>query len=63
MTLWEEALAAGGDFQNIVICCLCKSGTQINLAGWEGSGMEGRGGSLGEWTARRGKEGPWKGSG
>lgn len=34
----EEAPAAAGDFQNAVICCLCKSGTRINLVGREGEG-------------------------
>lgn len=34
----EEAPAAAGDFQNTVICCLCKSGTRINLVGREGEG-------------------------
>lgn len=48
-----------------MICCLCKSDTQINLAGWEGSGMEGKGeageGAWDSWLLG-GQRGVWKGS-
>lgn len=49
----EEAPAAAGDFQNAVICCLCKSATPINLGGLGGRGGE----VLGRWAAGRARGG------
>lgn len=55
----EEAPAAAGDFQNAVICCLCKSATPINLGGLGGRGGE----VLGRWAAGRARGGRELGGG